>query len=113
MKRLAIILFLLFICCNSSNSFSNDRYISKNPPPDSLIVKVYSWVYDERFDKNREITELVGKSKISENTWEVLYFYKEWGKRGSYFSDDMVLIKLDTNIWIMRVPKHLQIIPKL
>lgn len=80
----------------------NNRYVSKDIPSDELIMRQYAMLYQGEY----QITEIVGKQKISENVYEVFYAFANGGS----MVQPLELIKLYTNVWLMESKGRMAII---
>lgn len=104
MKKLIILgIFVQMIVFSFTSYAANgNRYIGKDIPTDDQISRMYALLFRGRC----QIAEIIGKQQISDNVYNVFYFFS-CSANGlmdpeSNGLDSLALIKLDTEVWIMK-----------
>ena len=76
-----------------------DEYHNASLPDFDTLQKSF---YKIRGSEDLRLEELVGKTPLEKGGWQFYYYVKD--NQGNLFVDDkLVLIKLDTDVWIMRI----------
>lgn len=78
-------------------------YISKKIPPDNLIEKALKKLNNCYDPHAIRFIKIVGKVKMAFGIERqaIYYEYQELSSKKASWSDNVILVKLDTNIWIL------------
>lgn len=104
-KSLVKLLCVLALCCIITSAVvevihaTNGFFTSKECPPLAALQARYA---DLTKHGGRSLNSIVGKARVGTDSW-IVYYIRADSAGNLQLDDDIVLTKLDTDVWIMKV----------